>query len=45
MSKFSKLKTRRAVRPEAVLYVQDNKKLKIPQEIPREVQLYIRSNG
>ena len=43
MSKFSKLKTRRAVRPEAVLYVQDNKKLKIPQEIPREVQLYIRA--
>lgn len=43
MSKFSKLKARRAVRTESVLYVQETQTLKIPQEIPREVQLYIRS--
>lgn len=43
MSKFSRLKTRRAVRPESVLYVQETKKLTIPEEIPREVQLYIRA--
>lgn len=43
MSKFSKLKARRAVRTEAVLYVQEMKSIKLPQEIPREVQLYIRA--
>lgn len=43
MSKFSKLKTRRQVKPEAVIYVQETSKLKIPEEIPREVQLYIRA--
>jgi 5-methylcytosine-specific restriction endonuclease McrA len=43
MSKFAKLKARRQVKHEAVVYVQETSKLKIPEEIPREVQLYIRA--
>jgi hypothetical protein len=43
MSKFSKLKARRQVKPEAVEYVSEMLNLKIPEEIPREVQLYIRA--
>lgn len=43
MSKFSKLRTKRAVCPESVKYVQETMNIKIPEEIPRDVQLYIRA--